>query len=201
MRTAIFGGSFDPVHIGHLLIAESARAAFSLDRIIFMPANISPHKYAEGNGERASASISAEARCALLRAALQDNPYFEISTHELERGGVSYTIDTLLAFGAREDAPVYCLIGADLAPRLGEWHRPQELARLARFIAVTREGKVPEAPPPFSLERFDSPGIDVSSTMIRERIASGRSVRYLVPDAVEALIRERGYYGAGGERG
>jgi nicotinate-nucleotide adenylyltransferase len=214
MRIAIFGGSFDPVHVGHLVVAESARTAFSLDTIIFMPANIAPHKNKlqagslhpgqgrmpcyEAGAAYTSASLSAEERCACLRAALKNNPYFELSTHELDRGGISYTIDTLLAFGAREDAPVYCIIGADLAPHIGEWHRPLELARLARFIAAGRDGMAPEAPPPFHLEYFACPPINVSSSMIRERIAQGQSVRSLVPEAVYELIRENNYYAQGG---
>ena len=181
MRRAIFGGSFDPVHIGHLVLAESARAAFALDRVIWIPANISPHK-------NAPALFSSEERCAFLRAAIQDNSYFEISTLEVERDGPSYTIDTLLALGACEDTPMYCVIGADIAPRLDEWHRAGELARLARFIAVKREGVQPQAPAPFRMDTFESPGIDISSSMIRERLAQGQSVRYLVPDAVYDLL-------------
>jgi len=182
MRTAIFGGSFDPVHIGHLILAESARAAFALDRVVFVPANISPHK-------DAASSIGAETRCALLRAAIQGNANFELSACELERDGISYTIDTVLEFGASEDAPVYCLIGADIVPRLPEWRRADELARLARFIVAGRDGKRPAAPAPFRLEYLDSPEIGVSSTLIRKRLALGQSVRYLVPEAVHELLR------------
>jgi nicotinate-nucleotide adenylyltransferase len=130
----------------------------------------------------------------LLRAAIKDNPYFELSTLELERGGASYTIDTLLALGASEDAPVYCIIGADLAPDLNTWHRPDALARLAHFIAVRRDGRSPEAPPPFRLESFASPEIGISSTMIRERLALGQSVRYLVPEAVHDILRAHNFY-------
>ncbi|MDR2733541.1 MAG: nicotinate-nucleotide adenylyltransferase [Spirochaetota bacterium] len=182
MRRAIFGGSFDPVHIGHLIFAETAADAFSLDRVIFMPAAISPFK-------KKNSVFSDSARCALLRAAITNNPKFELSTLELERGGISYTIDTLLTLGATEQEPLYCLIGADIVPGLAKWHKAEDVARLTRFI-VARRGAVPEEPasPKFTLEYFDSSRIDISSTMIREHLARKQSVRYLVPDAVHDIL-------------
>jgi len=196
MRKALFGGSFDPVHTGHLIIAEAAAQAFSLDRVIFMPACISPFKEKGG-------VVSDADRCVLLRAAIKGNAAFELSALELQRGGVSYTIDTLLALGASAGEPLYCLIGADIVPGLARWRRAGEVARIARFIVAKREGEAPaeNAPPGFHLEYFDSPRIDISSTMIRERIARGQSVRYLVPDAVHKILLARAYYRRPAESG
>lgn len=185
MKTAVLGGSFDPVHTGHLVLAEAARVSFGLDRILFMPARISPHKALSG-------FFSDAFRLELLRAAVAGNAAFEVSELELEREGPSYTVETAQALGGTDAAPIFWIIGSDLVASLGNWFAADELARIVRFIAAERAGIAPVAPAGFRLDLFECPRIDISSTMIRERLERETSVRYLVPEAVRVLLEEKG---------
>ena len=187
-RIGIYGGTFDPVHTGHLILARDAVELLGLARMVFVPAAISPHKLGRAPG------ASGVERLAMLRAAVADEPAFEVDALELDRPGPSYTFDTVTTLRARwPDAQLHYLIGADNVPELSTWHRADELRALARFVVFHRrasDGIVPGAEGLPTLGRV----VDLSSTEIRNRVASGRSIRYLVPESVRELIEARGLY-------
>jgi nicotinate-nucleotide adenylyltransferase len=188
---AMFGGTFDPVHVGHLLLAERAREELGLDRILFVPANIPPHK-------RSGRLIAPpQARIAMLALAIASNPAFEISTHEIDREGVSYTVDTLRHFETLHPlARFTLLIGGDNARDFRTWRQPETIAALARVAVFARPGsELPEELlPGVGYHRIGSPLLEISSTDIRERAARGRSIRYMVPDAVCDYIERNELY-------
>ncbi len=182
-RIGIYGGTFDPVHHGHLILARAAREQLELEQVLFLPAAISPHKLTEQ-------PAPAEARVEMLRAALAGEPGFALDERELRRPPPSRTIDTIEEFRQQDAASeLFYLIGGDQLPRLESWHRFEELQRLVQFVLLERGALPAESPYPV-VHRV----IDISSTEIRNRVASGRSVRYLVPRAVEEIILRRALY-------
>jgi nicotinate-nucleotide adenylyltransferase len=190
-RIGMFGGTFDPIHVGHLLLAERAREELGLDHILFVPANVPPHK-------RSGRLIAPpESRLEMLRLAIAGNPAFEISTHEIDREGVSYTVDTLRHFEAvRPTARFTLLIGGDNAGDFATWRDPEQIVRLASVAVWARPGsQLPaELLPGVGYHRIDSPLLEISSTDIRSRAAAGRSIRYMVPDAVADYITRHELY-------
>jgi nicotinate-nucleotide adenylyltransferase len=189
MKIGLYGGSFDPVHLGHLLVAQAAVEELGLDRLFFIPAAQSPFK---PENPPAPAAI----RLQLLRIALVGNANYEIDELEIQRGGVSYTVDTLREYGRRFPAAEICyLIGADNAAKLNEWREPAELAGLAEFVAVPRPGG-PTAvfPPPFRGRTLAGFPFDVSSSQIRARLKAGLPVENLVPPFVTEAIRAGRFY-------
>lgn len=191
MRIGLFGGSFDPVHLGHLLVAQAAREELALDRLWFIPAAQSPFKPGR-------ATAPAADRLCLLRLALAGQTGCDIDTQELDRGGVSYTIDTVRSYASRyPGADLFYLIGADHAGALPQWREAAELARRVQFVVVPRPGAEGAAPPPpFRGEALRGFPLAVSSSSIRERIRQGRSIELLTGATVAAAIRERGLYRA-----
>ncbi len=195
MRLAVFGGTFDPIHYGHLHLAEEARDVYRLDRVLFVPNWVSPFKLGR---EMTPGSLRAE----MIRRAIRDNSAFDMDTMELDRPGPSYTIDTLRALRTRHaDAELYFLTGADAVCELPRWREPEELLSLTRFVAATRFGvsrdEVVAGLPEAWLERIsflEMPTLQISATDLRERVRSERSIRYLTPPVVSALIYERGLY-------
>jgi nicotinate-nucleotide adenylyltransferase len=191
------GGTFDPVHIGHLLIAEVARAEFGLERVIWVPAGDPPHKQEDPVTPQ-------EHRYAMVLLATAPNPHFEVSRLELERGGLSYSFDTVQYFRQRHpEVELYFITGADAILEILTWHRHEELVRICRFIAVTRPGyalaRLSSVLPAEYLPRIaplTAPGVDVSSTQVRARVRAEEPIRYLVPEPVEAYIRKVGLYGS-----
>lgn len=192
MRTGIFGGTFNPPHIGHLLLAERVQESLSLDTVLFVPAAIPPHKVGEP-------SIAPnEHRVSMLLRAIQGNPQFDISTVEIDREGVSYTADTLrLLAQSYPGAELYLLIGADNLADFHTWREPEVICSLARLAVMHRAG--------FSADDVDprwrkhvvavrTPTIEISGTEIRRRIAEGKSIRYYVTPAVAEYIQEKGLY-------
>lgn len=185
------GGSFDPVHLGHLIAAQDACEAMALDRVILMPAACAPLK--DG-----APRIDDATRLALLRAAVAGDPRFEVSTLELERGGVSYTIDTARAL--RHAHPVdalFWIIGTDQAARLAQWREIGALAALVEFIVLARPGHAwspREAPSGARLHLITAHVCEISSTEIRARIAAGRPVRWFLPAPVADRIEAEGLY-------
>lgn len=197
LSIGLLGGTFDPIHIGHLILAEQAWQRFGLDVVLFVPAGQPPHKVGR--------TISrGEDRLEMVKLAVNDNEHFEYSTVELDREGPSYTIDTIreLRRLLGETTRVYLLIGSDEARDLTSWRDPYEIQRLATIVVAERPGctfenvlrKLPEDLAN-SLVKLDMPRVDVSSTEIRRRVRESISIRYLVPRAVEEYIIDRGLYG------
>jgi nicotinate-nucleotide adenylyltransferase len=182
-KIGIFGGTFDPIHCGHLILARDALEQLELDSILFVPAALSPHKLS-------ARPASADLRVEMLRAAIEGEPRFCLDELELVRPPPSYTFDTIETLKRREpDSQFICLIGEDNVARLATWHRFAELSRIAGFAVLDRTGLRTEHPYP-AVRRH----IDISATDIRNRVARGQSIRYLVPPAVENLIRQRQLY-------
>jgi nicotinate-nucleotide adenylyltransferase len=192
----ILGGTFNPPHMGHLVMAQEALDQLDLDRVVLMPVAVPPHKEAREDP-------GAAARLELCRLAVADDDRFEVSTLEIERGGASFTVDTLRELHDVEpEHDLTFIVGGDMAQSLPAWREPEAILRLARLAVAEREGVRREdiarrLEPLHDGDRvvfFDMPRIDVSSSAIRRRVAEGRPVRYLVPDAVAAAIAEQGLY-------
>jgi nicotinate-nucleotide adenylyltransferase len=189
MKLGLYGGSFDPVHLGHLLVARAAREELGLDRVVFIPAARSPFK-------PDSEPTPAATRVMLLRLALLGLEWASVDPWEIDRGGISYTIDTLRHFHATQpDAELFYLVGGDHTPTLPQWKDAEELASLTRFVVIPRPGSPPPAlPAPFQGGALRGFPFGVSSSEIRNRVRAGRSIRFLVPDAVaEAIATNRLY--------
>ena len=183
MKTiGIFGGTFDPIHCGHLILARDAIEQLQLDELLFIPAAISPHKLKKS-------PTAADVRVEMIRAAIEGEPRFCLDTLELERPAPSYTVDTIEALRAREPARFVCLIGEDNVARLSTWHRFADLSKMVQFAVLDRTSLESEHPFPI-VQRH----VDISATDIRNRVARGLSIRYLVPPAVEKIIRVRDLY-------
>jgi nicotinate-nucleotide adenylyltransferase len=188
-RIGLFGGSFDPVHLGHLLVAQAVIEELGLDRLFFIPAAQSPFK--PENKPAAAAS-----RLQLLRLSLAGKTNYEIDEQEIRRGGVSYTIETLRDYARRfPKAELFYLIGADNVAKLQEWREANELARLAQFVVIPRPGQVPvNFPPPFRGRMLKGFPFDVSSSQIRARVKAGLPIDHLVPPPVaEAILAAKLY--------
>lgn len=199
-RVGILGGSFNPIHIGHLLLAQSAIEQFDLGRVLFMPCHTQPHK---------APNLLAEARHrqAMVELAIVDNLQFDILDIELQRGGVSYAIDSVKEIQSRHPADLlFFIIGADTLPELHAWRDIQDLLRRCTFLTLARPGVDLDALTAENLH-FDAATtslllsnvafgrqVDVSSSDIRHRIAEGMSIQYLVPPEVEMYICEHGLY-------
>jgi nicotinate-nucleotide adenylyltransferase len=195
MRLGIFGGAFDPIHNGHLLLAEQCREQCQLDEVWFVPTNIPPHKKA--------GSLSPDTdRVEMLKLATAGRPEFVVSEIELNREDVSWTVDTLrLLHDERPDDELFFLIGADSLRDFPTWKEPEAIAELASVVAVNRgetsleeltAGLKPELSA--SVRLVTMPGISISSTDLRSRVSAGKSIRYLVPRAVEEFILARKLY-------
>lgn len=190
------GGTFDPIHYGHLIAAEEARYKFNLSQVIFVPCGIPPHK-------KDYKVTTAEHRYAMTLLATASNPYFSVSRVEIDRPGPSYAVDTIKIFREQfcEGVELFFITGLDAVLEVLTWKNPDELVRLCHFIAVTRPGydaqKLQERLPAHYLDRISLlaiPGIDISSTMIRERVRKGEPIRYLTPDVVCDYIAKHGLY-------
>ena len=197
----ILGGTFDPIHVGHLAVAEEAREALGLERVLFVPAGLPPHK--------PDRTITApEHRLAMVELAVAGNPAFEASRVELDRSGPSYTVDTLEALTEEiradgREPDIALILSVEAFRALRSWRRPERILELARLAVVPRDG-YPDASRAFLAEHFpgredraiflDGPRLHISSTELRERAARGRSLRYLVPDAVATYIGDHALY-------
>jgi nicotinate-nucleotide adenylyltransferase len=188
-KIGLFGGSFDPVHLGHLLVAQAAREELGLDRLFFIPAAQSPFK-------PDSQPTTGSHRLRLLRLALAGKTWCGIDEQELHRGGVSYTIDTVRDYAGRfPHAKIFYLIGGDHVAKLPSWREAGELARLAEFVVVPRPGQMETPfPQPFHGHALKGFPLGVSSSQIRARIQSGRPIDHLVPATVAEAIRSAGLY-------
>lgn len=191
-KVGLLGGTFDPVHHGHLLAAETARDALGLDEVWFVPTLTPPHKPQPGT--------DAARRREMLEAAIVDNPAFRVEDIELRKEGTSYTVDTVTELrGRHPDTRFHWIVGSDMIRDLPNWRRAEELAAAVVFVGLER----PDQPsddallPEYvrsKLTRAEMPPMGISSTDIRRRIREGRSVRYMLPDAVIDYIRRNGLY-------
>ncbi len=198
MNIGVLGGTFDPIHMGHLVVAEEAKARLNLAEVLFVPAGLP--------WLRANSSLSAaEHRVQMVRLAIADKPYFKISTTEVERAGPSYTVDTIAElkgqFGAEDE--LFFILGWDCLTELPKWREPSRLVAMCRLVAVPRVGspapdlRALEASIPGLAKRvilLDKPRVDISASGIRDRVAQGLSIEDLVPEPVERYIREQGLY-------
>ena len=181
-KIGIYGGTFDPVHHAHLILARFALEKFALERIIFVPTRVSPHK-------NASVATS-ETRLQMLRSAIESEPQFEVDDCELQRDPPSYTIDTVQTLKEKHPgAHLFLLIGDDNLAGLPSWRGFEDLRHMVTFIVLQR-AFTPVAHEYLSVDRR----IDISATEIRQRMATGRTIHFLVPRAVEEIIRARGLY-------
>jgi nicotinate-nucleotide adenylyltransferase len=189
MKVGLFGGSFDPVHLGHLLVAQAAREEAGLSRVFFIPAAQSPFK-------PAAQPAPAHERLRLLRLALAGDDAAEIDDQEIRRGGVSYSIDTLRAYAGKfPRAELFYLIGGDQPAQLPLWREAGELARLAQFLVVPRPGETADPlPAPFRGRLLRGFPLGVSSSEIRRRIQAGLPYAHLLPAAVAEAVRNNRLY-------
>ena len=192
MRIGLFGGTFDPVHLGHLRAAENAREALALDRVLLVPSAVPPH--------RGAPATPAADRLEMTRLAAATHPAFEASDVELRRTGPSYTVDTVCAvLEERPGDTLVLLVGADTWPEMTSWREPERLFSLVEVGVAERPGS-PLEPlrPPFPSSRpvhhVSGPSLPISASAVRARVAAGQSVRYLVPDAVLHYIEARRLY-------
>jgi nicotinate-nucleotide adenylyltransferase len=217
-RIGIFGGTFNPIHLGHLRAAEEVLEALALERMLFVPSGEPPHKSASAGDPIAPAAQ----RLAWVKAAIADNPRFAVESVEVERAGTSYSVETLRTLGARiaPELPVF-VIGIDAFAEVGTWREPEALFTLAHFAVITRPGHRARASEPWLparvrgefelatdggeathrragtwVRRLEIAALDISASDIRARLRSGRSVRYLLPESIEeTVLRSRVYAG------
>jgi nicotinate-nucleotide adenylyltransferase len=194
MRKLCFGGSFNPIHHAHLLCARAVAEARGFDRVVLVPSALPPHKL------QASELASPQDRLAMCRLAVEGEALFEVSDLELTRSGPSYTIDTVRQLRRSGWDHVSWLIGADMVSILPQWHEPLRLLREAELVVMARPGwsldweALPEPYRALREQVVEAPLVDISATMIRRRVADGRSARYLTPDGVCDYIARRGLY-------
>ncbi len=182
-KIGLYGGTFDPIHHGHLILAREACEALDLEKMIFIVAACSPHKQNE-------TAAPAQVRLAMVRKAIEEEPRFAVDDCELRRPPPSYTIDTVEIVRRREpDAQLFFFVGEDNVASLTSWHRFAELETMVEFVILDRRGFDNK-----TAYRVIRRHIDISGTEIRKRVADGRSIRYLVPDAVEEIIRREELY-------
>jgi nicotinate-nucleotide adenylyltransferase len=193
-RIGVFGGTFDPPHLGHLVIAEHAAAQLALEQVLFVPTGVPPHK-------RDRAVAAARHRLAMTRRAVRGNPRFEVSTAETRRRGASYTVETLRAIA--QSCPgtrLFLVLGEDSLRDFPTWHEPEAILRLATLAVAPRPlGAASRSRPSLGgrrrIVRIEAPRLEISSSAIRERVRRGRVIRYLVPDPVAAYIARHHLYG------
>ncbi len=201
-RIGVLGGTFDPVHYGHLVAAEAARVEFDLEKVIIIPSGNPPHKQEQKITEP-------EHRYNMAVLAASSNPAFGVSGLEIGRGGISYTVDTVKDLKGiyGEDADIFFIIGADEVIGLSSWHRIRELAALCKFIVASRPGfdnflleqNIMEISSEYNAKMFciEIPLLAISSTDIRNRVRNGKPIKYLLPEKVENYIKEKGLYREG----
>lgn len=200
MRIGVFGGSFDPIHLGHLILAENCREQAGLDRVLFIPCAMSPHKQDGAHG-------TDRQRMEMLNLAIGGHREFHSSDIEIKRAGVSYTVDTLQALTVQQpDDQWFFLIGADSLESFSTWREPEQILRLAQPIVVGRPGSAkvnlscleslssPEYVAEIEKIQIESPLIEISSSNLRQRVVAGQSIRFLVPRSIEKYIETQKLY-------
>ena len=196
-KIGVIGGTFDPVHYGHLAAAEEARITLNLERVLFVVANVPPHKLDEE-------VTPVEHRLAMVRLAINSNPHFAISRVDVDRPGPSYTVDTVSILQEQwgQETEIYFIMGLDSLMELPTWHQPERLIQLCRLVVVRRPGfeldmaQLEASLPGISsrVEILDMPEMDISSSDLQERVREGLSIRYQVPPEVERYINDHELY-------
>ncbi len=189
-RLGILGGTFDPIHIGHLQMAQVVCEKMKLDKVIFVPSNLPPHKTAVG-------LTPADHRLNMVKLAVQDNPFFTVSSCEIEKGGKSYSIDTVQYLShVFSGGKLFFIIGADAFSTINQWKDIDQIVRIVDFIVVNRPGSVKQKKSKSSLRQTQlvMPGLDISSSFVRQRIAQGKNIHYLVPEKVVRYIVKNKLY-------
>lgn len=199
MKIGIMGGTFNPIHNGHLIIAEQARQEYQLDLVLFIPAGVPPHK-------RQDSILDSSLRCEMIQLAIQSNPHFQLDTREVDSQEISYTYLTLGSLSEQyPDAKLYFIMGEDSIYAVSSWRRPQDIFTLATILVATRndssnisrmESQICKITKQYScsLELIHSPSVMISSSDIRSRVANNQSIRYLVPDSVAQYINDHDLY-------
>jgi nicotinate-nucleotide adenylyltransferase len=200
MRLGIFGGTFDPIHYGHLLLAETARETLGLDRVLFIPAKIPPHKQKKH-------LTSEDHRVAMLRRALRGNPFFSLELYELRQNEVSYTVYTLEYLRRKyPNDELFLLMGEDMLRIFPDWYEPRRICELATLALIGRGGQeildlsflkglaTRERLRQIRASRVPMPAVAISSTEIRKRVKAGKSVKYWLPESVRKYIEKNGLY-------
>lgn len=193
MKLAIMGGTFDPPHLGHLICAEEVYDHFKFDKVIFIPSSRPPHK-------DDSEVLDAQHRYMMTLLATRGNPHFAVSRIELDRPGWSYSIETVRELRRKygQDAELYWIVGADSVLEMSIWKDVDELLKICNFVAINRPGyDLSQADQRFlkKVKLFEVTAVDISASEIRQRVAQGKSIKYLVPPDVESYIYENGLYG------
>lgn len=197
-KLGIMGGTFDPIHNGHLATVEFVRKKLGLEKVLFVPAYVAPHKIG-------GAFSPAQDRYNMTALAIKENAYLQLSDIELRREGVSYTYDTLIALRKKygKEYELFFIVGADSVVALDSWHRVREIMQVCTFVAATRPGFAPTVDKVIedfgelgskSILWVDTPEVNISSTEIRERVKNGYSIKELVPEAVAEYIRQKDLY-------
>lgn len=189
MKLGILGGTFDPIHYGHLTLAEEARLKLELDKIVFIPTNIPPHK-----GEREI--TPAVLRYKMVNLAIKNNPYFELSDIEIRRGNVSYTVDTLKQLHGEypKGTEFYFITGSDSLSIIDSWKDPEEIFKLCVFVVAKRPGFQLKKELPYGSKVIEITPVDVSSSEVREMVKKGESISSFVPTKVVDFIEKNGLY-------
>lgn len=188
MRLGLFGGTFDPPHVGHWLVAVDAYEALALDRLVFVPAARQPLKLGQPQASPAD-------RLAMVRAMTAGDPRFAVDPIEIEREGLSYTVDTLTAFRQRPGvSELFFLVGADVLASFERWREPDRVQALATLVVLRRDTDRVALPPGLRARVLETRRVDVSSTEVRARVRAGRSIRGFVPAAVETHVSTTGLY-------
>lgn len=197
-KIGIMGGTFNPIHIGHLMLGQTALEQFQLDKVLFMPTKNPPHK-------RYDHIVDEAIRAEMVEIAIKENPHFELSTFEMDREGITYTADTLIQLTKQNpDEEYYFIVGADSLFYLDSWKNPDKIFKLSKFLAAVRGQttnkemlqKIAELNETFqaSVELLNSPNIDISSSEIRERVKNGMNIQYYVMPDVARYIQSNNLY-------
>lgn len=195
VKVGLFGGTFNPIHTAHIIIAEWIRSELNLDTVYFMPTALPPHKCND------QSIVDIKMRKEMVRLAIQDNPHFQLAEYETDPRNVSYSVDTVRTFlknNSLSSSELYFIIGEDNLHQLSTWKEPVGLSHLCRIVVARRPVDLPVAIPEgmAPLIHLKTPQIDISASEIRERIGNNQSIRYMVPESVERYIREHKLYGA-----
>ncbi|MDP8298943.1 MAG: nicotinate-nucleotide adenylyltransferase [Candidatus Tantalella remota] len=189
MKIGLLGGTFNPIHMGHLVLAQECWFRLSLDKVIFIPAFLPPHK-------EVVSDISVADRLNMVRIALEGDKRFEISTYEIDKGGTSYSVDTIDHFIGvyGEQAELFFITGADSIDTLAEWKDVEKILEAVTFVVATRPGWKDKGPFEDNMLRVDIPALEVSSSMVRERVENRQPIDHIVPPKVVKYIRNKGLY-------